>query len=83
MQKAIYLGMEYGIIKETQAPELAGYADGDVLGKGFGGNQLQRGIVKFNELGAFMFEMAEQVNRRLIFRATLQLALENPNAKYV
>ena len=53
------------------------------LEKASGGNQLQRGIVKFNELGAFMFEMAEQVNRRIIFRAALQLALDHPNVKYV
>jgi hypothetical protein len=81
--KAIYQGMQDGIIKETQAPELAGYADGNVLGLGFGGNILQRSMVKFNEMGMFMFEMAEQINRRLAFRAALQLAMEQPNAKYV
>src|SRR5207344_956435 len=83
MQKALFQGMEDGVIKETQAPELAGYADGNVLSKGWGGNQIQRRITKFQEMGAFMFEMAEQVNRRLIFRAALQLAMDNPNAKYV
>ena len=82
-QRAIWRGMEDGIIKETQAPELAGYADGDLLGKGFGGNQLQRWFTRFNEKGSFMFEMAEQVNRRIIFRAALQLALDHPNMKYV
>ena len=82
-QRALYMGMQEGVISETQAPELAGYADGDILGKGFGGNQLQRGMVKFLEMGSFMFEMAEQINRRLIFRAALQLAQENPNSKYV
>jgi len=83
VQQALFQGMEDGIIKETQAPELAGYADGNVLSRGWGGNQLQRYMTKFNEVGAFMFEMAEQVNRRLVFRAALQLALKNPNAKYV
>jgi hypothetical protein len=82
-QKALYTGMDEGVIKETQAPELAGYANGDHLGKGFGGNKLQRAIVKFNEWGAFMFEMSEQFNRRVVFRATLDLAMKNPNAKYV
>jgi hypothetical protein len=81
--QALYRAMEAGIVKESQAPELAGYADGDILGVGFGGSLLQRNWLKFNELGAMMFEMAEQVNRRLIFRAALQLALSHPNAKYV
>jgi hypothetical protein len=82
-QQALFQGMEHGVIKETQAPELAGYADGNVLSKGWGGNNIQRYMTKFAEMGAFMFEMAEQVNRRLVFRAALQLALDNPNAKYV
>lgn len=82
-QQALYKAIEIGKIKASQAPELAGYADGDILGIGFGGSLLQRNWVKFNELGALMFEMAEQVNRRLIFSATLDLALANPNAKYV
>jgi hypothetical protein len=82
-QKAIFQGMQEGVIKETQAPELAGYADGTVLGKGFGGNKLQRAMVKFNEWGSFMFEMAEQYNRRIAFRAALELAMANPNSAYV
>ena len=82
-QKALFQGIQDGVIKETQATELAGYADGDILGLGFGGNKLQRAWVKFNEWGAFMFEMAEQVNRRLAFRATLDLATNNPGSKYV
>ena len=77
-QKALFQGMEDGVIKETQAPELAGYANGDTLGKGFGGNPLQRAFVKFNEWGAFMFEMSEQFNRRLVFRAALDLAQKIP-----
>lgn len=82
-QKALFQGMEEGVIKETQAVELAGYADGGLLGAGFGGNKVQRAIVKFNEWGAFMFEMSEQFNRRVVFRATLDLAMKNPQARYV
>lgn len=81
--KAIHQGMSDGVIKETQAPELAGIADGNILSLGYGGNQLQRAMTKFNEMGSFLFEMAEQVNRRLVFRAALDLAMKNPQAKYV
>lgn len=81
--KALGRGISDGIINEAMAPELAGFAEGRTLGLGFGGNELQRGLHTFNEWGAKMFEMAEQVNRRLAFRAALKLAQENPGARYV
>lgn len=80
--KALGQGIKDGIINEAMAPELAGFAEGRTLGVGFGGNELQRGLHTFNEWGAKMFEMAEQVNRRLVFRATLKLVQENPGNKY-
>ena len=81
--RAIGRGIQDGVINEAMAPELAGYAEGGTLARGFGGNELQRGITKFNELGAKMFETAEQINRRLVFRATMKLAQAHPDAKYV
>lgn len=81
--RAISRGIQEGVISEAMAPELAGFAEGRTLGLGFGGNELQRGLHTFNEWGAKMFEMAEQTNRRLVFRATLKLATENPGSKYV
>lgn len=81
--KALGRGIQDGIINEAMAPELAGFAEGGNLKLGFGGNELQRGMQTFNEWGAKMFELAEQVNRRLVFRAALKLANENPDNKYV
>lgn len=81
--KALGRGIQDGIINEAMAPELAGFAEGGNLKLGFGGNEVQRGIQTFNEWGAKMFELAEQVNRRLVFRAALKLANENPDNKYV
>jgi hypothetical protein len=82
-QKALQQGMADGIISETQAPELAGYADGNVLGLGFGGNAIQRNWTRFMETSMFMFEMAEQFNRRVVFRAAHDLAMKYPNNKHV
>lgn len=81
--RAISRGIQDGIINEAMAPELAGFAEGRTLGLGFGGNELQRGLHTFNQWGAKLFELAEQVNRRLVFRAALDLAQKNPGAKYV
>lgn len=81
--RAIGRGIQDGIINEAMAPELAGYAEGGTLGKGFGGNELERAITTFNQWGAKMFETAEQINRRLVFRSTLKLAQAYPDVKYV
>lgn len=81
--RAIARGIQDGIINEAMAPELAGYAEGGTLGKGFGGNELERMVTTFNQWGAKMFETAEQINRRLVFRATMKLAQAHPDAKYV
>jgi hypothetical protein len=82
-EKALLQAIEDGAITGTQAPEIAGIADGNLLSKGWGGNQAQRFMTKFMEMGSKMFELAEQVNRRVTFSAALDLALKNPNAKYV
>jgi len=80
--RAIGRGIKDGIVTEAMAPELAGYAQGETLGLGFGA-AVQRKLNRFNELGGKMFELAEQMNRRLVFRAALKLAQDNPGAKYL
>lgn len=81
--RAISEGVKQGVITEAQAPELAAIADGMNLSKGFGGNAVQRGWHRFMEYSSFLFEMAEQTNRRVTFRAAFNLATENPAAPYV
>jgi hypothetical protein len=80
---AISYGIKTGRISETQAPELAGIASGNNLVKGYGGTRLEQGAMAFQEKAAWMFEMAEQYNRRVAFRAALELAQKNPKAKFV
>lgn len=80
--KALNYGVETGRISETQAAELAAMSQGSTL-LGLGNNKIRRGMQKANELGAFMFEMAEQFNRRVTYRAALSLAMQHPNAKGV
>lgn len=81
--KALGYGIKTGRISETQAPELAGMAGGGKLISGMGGSRLEQGAVKFQEKAAWFFEMAEQWNRRIAYRAALRLAMENPQAKFV
>lgn len=80
--KAIGYGIKTGRISETQAAELAGIAQGSTL-LGTTGNMIQRNWTAFMNGASKMFELAEQVNRRVAFSAALDLALKDPNAKVV
>jgi len=81
-----YMAIEYatqtGRITETQAPENAAVAAGDIL-RGFGANKWHRGWQKFMERAAFLFEQAEQANRRIAFRAALNLAVKHNGKPFV
>lgn len=76
-------GIRLGRITEAMAPELAGIAEGRNLGKGFGGNAAERVWQKFGEASTYMFEHTEQLNRRVAYRAGLELALRHPDSKFV
>lgn len=81
--RAFSEAIKQGVITEAMAPEIAAIADGKSLGQGFGGNVAQQGLTWFMEKGALMFEMTEQFNRRITFRAALELALADPANKHV
>jgi hypothetical protein len=81
--RAMSYGIKNGYISETQAPAIAGLSQGNNLIDGIGGNQLQRGWTHFMEKGSWMFEQAEQLNRRIAWRAALDLAMQKPNSKFV
>lgn len=81
--QAINYGIKTGRISETQAAELAALSNGGNLVFGAGGTELHRTLVWAQENAALFFETAEQFNRRLAFRAALELAMNNPNAKVV
>src|SRR6266576_6604430 len=82
-----YAAMDYGIksgrITEAQASDLAGLAQGNNVIQGLAGNTAQRGWIHFMQKAAWMFEHAEQFNRRVAYRAALNLALKKPGAKIV
>jgi hypothetical protein len=78
-------GLSHGIrtkrIVETQAPELAAMSQGGIFKFSSGANAAQRAANQILEKSAFMFESIEQWNRRIVFRATMQLAYENPGSR--
>lgn len=80
---ALSYGVKTGRITETQAGDLAAISAGGTLMSGQGGSRFQQEVIKFQEKAAFMFEMMEQFNRRVAFRAALRLAQRYPNKKFV
>lgn len=81
--KAFEYGIKTGRISEAQASEIAGLAQGRNTLLGSSGNTVQRKWSAFMDGASYMFEMAEQTNRRIAFRAGLELAMANPTAKMV
>lgn len=77
--KAIEYGIKSGRISEAFAAELAGLAQGNNL-LGMGNSKAGRGFQMFMEKASWMFEMAEQFNRRVTYSAALKLAMKYPTS---
>lgn len=81
--KGISEAVRQGLISETQANVLAATADGRVLSQGFGGNRAEKAFNLFSRASQFFFEMTEQTNRRLAFRAAWDMAMADPGNQHV
>ena len=81
--QAFTLAMSQGFINESMATELAGTADGGNMARIIPGSPIQKFIAQTAHWSAFLFHHSEQLNRRVVFRAGLDLAMQNPNAKYL
>lgn len=69
-----------GKITENLAAALASVSSG---GRVFGGSKLREKWIHFTDKAMWMFSMMEQLNRRLVAMATLDLAQRNPGAKWL
>ena len=81
--KLIQLGIQQGFLEESQAMELAGLAEGANLRRLQKATQLQRNWTTFLRYSAAMFQMSERLNRRVTFRAAVELARQNPDVAYL
>jgi hypothetical protein len=81
--RALGYGIRTGRVSETQAAELAEVSASKNLLHGVAPTSVERGVHWFLEHGAMFFETAEQFNRRVVFRAALELAQKHPDAKGV
>lgn len=81
-ERAIAYGIRTKRLKETMAADLVGMSQASLL-QGVGGDRTFRYWRHFVEKAAYMFETVEQYNRWIAFMAALELAENNPNAKYI
>lgn len=80
--RALDYAVKTSRITESQAADLAALSKADTL-LGLGNSKLARGWQRLLEVGVLPFELAEQMNRRVAFRAALDLAMKYPNSKGV
>ena len=77
--RALDYGIRTGRITEAMASQLAGMAQGENL-LSFGNSKLVRGFSQFMEKAPLLFELSEQFNRRVTYRAALDLAQKYPKS---
>ena len=74
MQKALSLAIEQGFITESQAADLADIAESNMLLRNMPGNAVGRNIRAIGRYSTVLFQAAEKINRRIVFRAAFNLA---------
>lgn len=81
--QAIALGVQQEFLDESFATELVSMAQGGVMQRIMPGTQVQRGIMNLMWAGSWLFQKAEQINRRNTFLAAYRLGKMKPDAKHL
>ena len=81
--KMLGLGIKQGFIDESFAANLAGLAEGSNLTQSVAKSKVRKLILGFNYYGGFMFQTVEKLNRIVSFTTAMELAMKNPDAKYI
>lgn len=81
--KGLAEAMRQGVLDGGAAPELAAMSEGRNLTNGFGKGLAARAWTQYQEKAGLMLHLADTWNRRVAFDAGWQLAMDNPNARYI
>ena len=81
--KALNRWIQEGVIDESLSATLAGVAQGGHIQRVLPGTAAQRQVMQFARYSAWMFSLSEKSNRRVMARAAWELALKDPNSKYL
>lgn len=80
---AMNLGVEHGFLRESQAAELAGVADGGTLSRMIPGNLLNRTLSQIGNLASTPFKIMENINRDTVFHSAYRLAKQAPQKAHL
>lgn len=83
MSRLLSKGIEDGKVDQSFATELASLAEGTNMARAMAGSKFDRFTKEVSYYGSYLFAAFEKMNRSVVFRAAAQLALDNPNAKYI
>ena len=72
-----------GVINESQAAELAGIAQGRYVTQHKADTSMQKIVFSTSRYSAFLFQAMERFNRRVVFRATWNLAKRNLYTEHI
>lgn len=81
--KGLAEAMRQGVLDGGAAPELAAMSEGRNLTSGFGRGAASRAWNQYQQAAGAMLHLADTWNRRVAFDAGWQLAMDNPEAKYI
>lgn len=83
--EALALAFQEGFISESMAAELASLSvgSGTRIAKSVIGDKVQGKWIAFSEKAMMMFQLVEQWNRRVSFRAAYRLAYDNPTTPWL
>lgn len=83
MSRLLTKAIEDGKVDESFATEQASLAEGTNLNRMLAGSKYDRFMKEVSYYGSYLFAAVEKTSRSVAFRATVQLALDNPNSKYL
>lgn len=81
--QAIGKGIEQGFLDESLSAELSATAQGGVLSRILPSTALYRGYMGLSWMGSWLFQKAEQINRRVVFSAAYRLAKSKPTSPHI
>lgn len=83
LNRILSKGVEEGKFDQSFATELASLAEGTNMARALAGSKFDRLTKEVSYYGSYLFAAIEKMNRSVVGRATAQLALDNPNTRYL
>ena len=81
--RGLDLAMKSGFIDESFAQEVGATSEAGTMSSILPGNATTRALMAASHMSSWMFARAEQLNRRVVFRAAWDLAMADSKAEFI